>query len=147
MGDFNLPSVDWANGGFPGSHEYLNVCDSIFDYGLHQIVDSPTRKNYLLDLIIINDLLIVSELIVFPPIGNSDHNSIQFDLLVSSTSLSNRIVDIDPTFVSNPVIWYDFANTDWSVLRTALRSVDWLSMLRSSNEVEEVWNCFSSTFW
>ena len=66
----------WANEVFPASHEYLYVYNSIFDNGLHQIIDSPTRKNNILELIIINDPLIVSELIVCPPIGNSDHNSI-----------------------------------------------------------------------
>ena len=62
MGDFNLPSVDWASRVFPGSHEYLNVCNSIFDNGLHHIVDSPPIHNNILDLMIINDPLITCKI-------------------------------------------------------------------------------------
>ena len=41
MADFNLPGVDWVNGLFPNSHE---TCTYIFENGLHQVVDAPTRK-------------------------------------------------------------------------------------------------------
>ena len=30
LGDFNLPGVDWISGWFPGSHEYLSICNSNF---------------------------------------------------------------------------------------------------------------------
>ena len=47
----------------------------------------------------------------------------------------------------NPIVWYDFANADWSVLRAALRSVDWQFILQSANNAEEVFGSFSNALW
>ena len=113
---------------FPSSHEYLNICNSIFENGLHHIVDAPTRKGNIVDLIIVNGPLIITKLVVCSPIGNSDHNSIKFDLLMIDHDLPNSNDSIDDTPSINPIVWYDFANADWSVLRTTLRSVDWQSI-------------------
>ena len=129
MGDFNLPGVHWVNGLFPSNHEYIHICNSIFENCLLQVVDAPTRKGNILDLILVNDPLITN-LVDCPPIGNSDHNSIEFDLLTIDHALPNTNDNIDDTPSINPIVWRDFANADWSVLRAALRSVDWQFICR-----------------
>ena len=103
MGNFNLPGVDWVNGLFPISHEYVNICNSIFENGLHKVVEAPTRKGNILDLIIVNDLIIITNLVVCQPIGNSDHNSIEIDLLTIDNVLPNSNDAIDDTPSINPI--------------------------------------------
>ena len=103
MGDFNLPGVDWVNGLFPCCHEYLNICNSSFENGLHHVVDAPTRKGNILDLILVNDPLIITNLVLCQLIGNSEHNSIAFYLLTIYHDLPNSNDNIDDTPSINPI--------------------------------------------
>ena len=43
----------------------------MFDNGLHQLYESPTRDDNILDFVFVNDLLVVDNLEVEPPLGNS----------------------------------------------------------------------------
>ena len=67
----------------------------MFDNGLHQLNESSTRAANILDLIFVDDPLIVDNLEVEPPLGNSNHNTVMFDLLVNtvpeSTLITRRI--------------------------------------------------------
>ena len=53
-------------------------------YGLHQLNESPTRADNILYLVFVNDPLIVDNLEVAPPLGNSDHNTVMFNFLVNT---------------------------------------------------------------
>ena len=81
VGDFNLPQVDWVSGRFPSNSVYSVVCNAMFDDGLHQLNESPTGADNILDLVFVNDPLIVDNLEVGPPLGKRDHNTVMFDLL------------------------------------------------------------------
>ena len=64
----------------------------MFDNGLHQLNESPTRADNILDLVFVNDPLIVDNLKFGPSLGNSDHNAVMFDLLVNTLPESSRVV-------------------------------------------------------
>ena len=116
---------------------------------MHEVVDDPTRKGNILDLILVNDPLIITNLVVCPPppISNSDHNSHEFDLLTIDYDLPNSNDNIDDTPSIIPIVRYDFANAYWSVLRAALRSADWQFILQSASNAEGVWDSFSKALW
>ena len=61
--------------------------------------------------------------------------------------MPNSNDNIDDTLSINPIVRYDLANADWSVLRAALRSVDWQFILQSANNTEGVWDSFSNALW
>ena len=47
MGVLNLPGVDSVNGLFPSNHEYLNICNSIFENGYTKLLMlQPGRVTY-----------------------------------------------------------------------------------------------------
>ena len=54
LGDFNLPDNDWTINRFQPSGRYPTqskaMVDVALDYGLQQLVDRPTRGEYILDL-------------------------------------------------------------------------------------------------
>ena len=83
----------------------------MFDNGLHQLNESPTRADNIYyiyyNLVLVNDHLIVDNLEVGPPLGNSDHNTVMFDLLVNTVPESTDSTDILPT-----TFRYDFDNAD-----------------------------------
>ena len=62
FGDFNLPLITWSN---PCAYsntkesEFVKFCEC---FGLHQVNEFPTRGQSLLDLILTNDPLIMSEI-------------------------------------------------------------------------------------
>jgi len=76
FGDFNIPSIDWSitsRPSLPKPIEFLKLCS---EFGLTQVVNSPTRGDNYLDLVLINDPVIISSIVVGPPVSTSDHNSI-----------------------------------------------------------------------
>ena len=79
----NLPNIDWTNGLYPQSHEYTSICGAFYDCGFHQTVASPTRLNNILDLVLVNDPLIVHKLTFICPLGNSEHNKVEFELIAA----------------------------------------------------------------
>ena len=70
LGDFNLPTIDWPNCYFPSNQPYSCLCEYIFNSGYHQVVNSPTREQNILDLVLVSDLFIVSSVTVLPPISS-----------------------------------------------------------------------------
>ena len=52
LGDFNLPNMNWQNPN-PNTDVYRTLCPLLDFYFLEQLVTEPTRKQNILDLIII----------------------------------------------------------------------------------------------
>ena len=70
-GDFNIPS----------NIKLSRFSEIMTKNGFTQHVDSPTRKNNILDLVFVNDDFAVSSLNVGPPFSTSDHSSISFNIV------------------------------------------------------------------
>jgi len=92
MGDFNFPNIDWENNLIvkgQGS-EFLEVIDDCF---LYQLVKDFTRDNAILDLVFSSCENKVHNLTVCDHLGESDHNSIKFDVKFKVTEVnSERVV-------------------------------------------------------
>ena len=58
----------------------------------------------ILDFIVVNDPLIISNLVLCPPIGNSNHNSIELDLLTIDPDLPNSNDSIDDAPFINSIV-------------------------------------------
>jgi len=81
-GDFNCPKIDWSCLTSPsdGIHELLLDC--VIECGLTQIVDFSTRKNNVLDLILIDEVQRILTILERPSLGQSDHCCVEFSVLV-----------------------------------------------------------------
>ena len=51
--------------------------------GFSQLVTEPTKQSNILDLVLCNEALLVSDVNVLSPIGGSDHASIQFKVITN----------------------------------------------------------------
>ena len=60
VGDFNYPNINWDNWECNKDDEVF--VDLLQDNFLHQHVDTSTRVNNILDLVIINEISMVGEL-------------------------------------------------------------------------------------
>ena len=97
IGDFNMPEI------VCGNHSVMHGASSekcklfqqfCFDLGLIQIVDFPTRGKNLLDLVLTNDPLLLSNVSGAPPLASSDHDSIHLTMLIPTQSSSPSNVTI-----------------------------------------------------
>ncbi|CAG2234337.1 PSMC5 [Mytilus edulis] len=92
FGDFNLPGWDWNNRSlkpnttYPHLHYFFG--NSLDDTCLTQIVDVPTRKDNILDLIITNLPNQVQRVEVIP--GLSDHDIVFAEFAIASSKLKQK---------------------------------------------------------
>ena len=83
-GNFNHKNVDWCNE--YAEQEYLvDFINTLQECFLYQHVTEPThhRENttsYLLDLVLSSEEVMVKELSYHPPLGESDHVVLKFEL-------------------------------------------------------------------
>jgi len=99
-----------------------------------QYVSDPTRGANLLDLVLCNDLFLISDCNVCPPINGCDHNSIEFSVQYK----------VPPEPEAPSIIVYDFKHADFEGLNMFLSNIDWNNVLTSTNNVDLMWNNFMS---
>ena len=90
VGDFNFPTIDWANYIVPGNllpSEFLSFC---LLNGLEQHVTEPTHKlGNLLDLALSSESGLISQVNVYSPIIDSDHLQIKLKLNICIPSITS----------------------------------------------------------
>ena len=82
VGDFNFPDIDWVYFSQIGEGERKFI-DAIQDAFMYQMVKKPTRnkegqKASVLDLVIVNNGCLVSDIEHCSPIGKSNHDVLSF---------------------------------------------------------------------
>ena len=139
VGDFNFKSINWTSGTTSRTetseeHKFL---ETIRDCFLYQQVQEPTRKRgndtpSLLDLILTNEALQVSEIKHLPPLGKSDHDMLvfEFNCYLDYTKSKER---------------YIFSKGDYINMRKYLSESNWAIEFENlstnhSTEPNELWN-------
>ena len=131
LGDFNFPAIKWQ-GGWTGDKDN-ELIECFRDAFLMQMVSKPTRTRVgqtcnILDLVIINDVSLISDIEHGSPIGKSDHETLFFTLYVEIV----QSTDINDEYV------YDLSKGDYKKMRMNLRDLDWNVML--NGDVDQCWN-------
>ena len=146
LGDFNLPDVSWetgcVNGGLVGSNKsflnqerYMNIFN---ESGLswyfttektrRRIVNETLQESLLDQVLYTNDALINS-CTALPPLGKSDHVSVQVELSVSVDCEDNK------EKISKPS-WGKISFEE--LLTFSLKNIDW--NFNSMTNVQEMWD-------
>ena len=135
MGNFNLPELNWDWASAPNKSIYRIFLEFFNDPGLHQFVNSPTRNNNILDLILSNDPLLISTIEITCPLASSDHNIITFRLngTTPDTSVSSHG-------------YYDFNRADYISLNNFLSGINWNQAFRDVFQLRSVGQ-ISSYVW
>jgi len=93
LGDFNLPMIDWSRAlesPLPKPNEFIRFC---WDYGMTQINMFKTRGNSVLDFVLTNDPLLISDLKSCIPFGSSDHSSLLLCIICPSVDFCDEQVN------------------------------------------------------
>ena len=138
-GDFNYKEIDWSNDfASPRQQHLLNFINTVQDCFLSQHVTEPTRyrENEIpntLDLIFSSEEGMVSDLSYHPPLGESDHVCLRFNVMASQTK--NRFTPSHNIF-----------KTNYEAIRVELDKYNWKEVLISNfvNDYENFFDILNS---
>ena len=127
MGDFNFPTINWQTYEAEGKGvEFRNL---IIESCLNQHVTDPTRKENVLDLVLTSSPEMIDEVLVNENLGNSDHNSLSWNLNYS----------VERKIVKNYRRKFHCGN--YEDMRKWFKGINWLDMFESL-DVENRWKLF-----
>ena len=122
VGDFNYPTINWKN--FECSNEEEKFVELLHDNFMFQYVDEPTREGNILDLVISNEIAMVEELKLLEHFSTSDHNMVEFQLVLK-------------TGVCDAVIYkHDFNRGDYNAIKRALTAINWSETFQDMGVLE-----------
>ena len=99
MGDFNHGHIQWKSLECTGGEDqqFIFLIQESF---LTQHVLEPTRGENVLDIVLSSQKELVDNVKIHEPLGNSDHNQIQFDINVKSESKNKKRIGETSTKVT-----------------------------------------------
>ena len=130
MGDFNYGGIEW-NGevSLRETQDEMAFRECLEDHFYIQNVNSATRDERILDLVISNEPGMVEELEVIDPLASSDHNMITW--IVSRGCEYGEVSSGDRL---------DYGRADFEGMRKELRETDWRKLL--SGDMNDDWITF-----
>jgi len=134
VGDFNCPDVRWDDSFVPNDEIDLQLYSFATANGFTQVVNEPTRGDNLLDLVLINQPFSMPTLNVVPPFGTSDHNCVNFTILVDN---------VGPAQVESPKRRYLWKQGDYAAMSQYLNDHDWSHMISVCLTPDDLWSAFS----
>ena len=131
VGDFNLPDFDFPNFVCPDSVIYTPFMQCFVETGLVQLIQTPTRGNNILDLLLVTEQLSVTEVCVDAPFSSSDHSVIMFNLC-------------SPDYIPRDDAdgYYDFKRTAFEPFALFLSGVQWPDLFSNCVTVDDFWMVF-----
>ncbi|PKU28257.1 dtw domain-containing protein 2 [Limosa lapponica baueri] len=128
MGDFNHPDICWRDNtaGHKKSRKFLECIDDNF---LLQVMEEPTRKGAMLDLVLTNKGRLVENIML----KGSDHEMVEFKILRSTRRVHSKLATLE------------FRRTDFGLLRDLLDGVQWDKALEGRG-AQESWLIFKDHF-
>ena len=85
VGDFNCDKIDWLHSNIKSGGNQLRFLNTVIDLGFQQYILEPTRGENVLDILLCNDPLLISDVKVSAPFSTSDHSMIDFVLNLSAS--------------------------------------------------------------
>lgn len=136
-GDLNLPEVNWDNFTVLSSKIQLQLASFFQVEGFSQFVRNPTRGDKVLDVVLCNDPIVISDCVTGPPVGASDHDIVCFKVLVPPSTthdtLDRNIKDVR----------YDFKHADYVGFNNYLSGINWSNILTNTDDIDILWNRFT----
>ena len=139
-GDLNLPGIDWFNRTSQTTIEkyFLNFSQK---YALTQLVNFNTRQFNLLDIILTNNKMILSNIQAINPLEY--HNFISVHLAISSSIIYNKISSNYNCKTFVPKLNFNKANLD--LIKLELSTIDWPVVLNYKINCSSLLDIFIST--
>jgi hypothetical protein len=129
VGDFNLPGL-YPVVGRP-KRAYVKMYNKFSEYGFVQLVESPTRGENILDLVLSTDPLLVSDVETGAPVADCDHEVVSFTLNI-------------PLPPVKKILKPDFRRADYEGMADFLKSLDWVNLFATCENVKTKWETFKN---
>ena len=124
-------------------NEFVKFC---YKHNLEQVNNLPTRNNNVLDLVLADEPLLVSNLNVDPPLGKSDHNSVLIHVVIAANNneyINNlNLCDAERDNNLNRQLCYCWSKTDWLSFECYLSNFDWNLVFVECMSANDCWNMF-----
>ncbi|GAB0186145.1 mitochondrial enolase superfamily member 1 [Grus japonensis] len=123
MGDFNHPNVSWRDNtaGHNQSRRFLEGLDDNF---LLQVIEEPTRRGAMLDLVLTNKEGLVGNVKLKGSLGCSDHEMVEFKILREARRAHSKLTTLD------------FRRADFGLFRDLLGRLQWDKALEGRGSQE-----------
>ncbi|GAB0208218.1 hypothetical protein GRJ2_003287500 [Grus japonensis] len=94
MGDFNHPDICWRDNAaeHKQSRKFLECVDDNF---LLQVIEEPTRRGAMLDLVLTNKEGLVGDVKLKGSLGCSDHEMVEFRILRAARRARSKLTTLD----------------------------------------------------
>ena len=150
LGDFNLPLINWDTVSCPNYPMcYNKFIECITDNSLLQNINFPTRLNNILDLLLTNDSLLLSNISKEPTFcinkHISDHFYFSFNILSMSTNSTNPIGFVFVCGFNSTNLLPNFKKANFILMYSLLKNIQWENILSYSKDIDETINIFYST--
>ncbi|GAB0203608.1 hypothetical protein GRJ2_002826400 [Grus japonensis] len=112
MGDFNHPDICWRDNAAERkqSRKLLECVDDNF---LFQVIEEPTRRGAVLDLVLTNKEGLVGDVKLKVSLGCSDHEMVEFKILRAVRRARSKLTTLD------------FRRADFGLFRDLLGRILW----------------------
>ncbi|GAB0203559.1 hypothetical protein GRJ2_002821500 [Grus japonensis] len=128
MGDFNHPHICWRDN--TAEHKqprkFLECVDDNF---LLQVIEDPTRRGAMLDLVLTNKEGLVGDIKLKGSLGCSDHEMVEFRILRAVRRAHSKLTTLD------------FRRADFGLFRDLLGRIPWDKALEGRG-AQESWLVF-----
>jgi len=112
MGDFNCPNICWRDN-TAGHRQARRSLECTEDNFLLQVIEEPTRRSAMLDLVLTNKEGPVGNVKLKGSLGCSDHEMIEFKILQAARRVRSKLATLD------------FRRTDFGLLWDLLCGIPW----------------------
>ncbi|GAB0200487.1 hypothetical protein GRJ2_002514100 [Grus japonensis] len=128
MGDFNHPDICWRDNAAERkqSRRFLECVDDNF---LLQVIEEPTRRGAMLDLILTNKEGLVGDVKLKGSLGCSDHEMVEFRILRAARRALSKLTTLD------------FSRADFGLFRDLLGRIPWDTALEGRG-AQDSWLIF-----
>ena len=128
-GDFNFPAINWTTlQADKSSQKFLDCAQDCF---LNQLVTDATRGPNILDLVLANQTVPITNIAVGCPLASSDHNIVTISLVVPKTKAPWKTLCLD------------YRRGDYKKFRRHLAKISW-GQMEALSTVEDKWKFFKS---
>ncbi|GAB0194032.1 hypothetical protein GRJ2_001868500 [Grus japonensis] len=112
MGDFDHPNICWRDNAaeHKQSRKFLECVDDNF---LLQVIEKPTRRGAMLDLVLTNKEGLVGDVKLKASLGCSDHEMVEFKILRAARRAHSKLTTLD------------FRRADLGLFRDLLGRIPW----------------------
>jgi len=128
MGDFKHSDTCWKDN-TAGHRQSRSFLECVEDNFLLQVIEEPTRRGAMLDLVLTNKEGLVGNVKVKGSLGCSDHKMVEFKILRAERRVRSKLTTLD------------FRRADSGLLRDLLGRIPWDKALEG-REAQESWSAF-----